>query len=149
MDSIKPLLDWAQSNDTLLWWLFAVSVAGFLLTPVAVGWTLVRLPRDYFTKEDRRPLESWAEQPALRYALLTSKNLLGVVLLAAGLLMLLVPGQGLLTIVVGLILTDFPGKFRLQRPCSGRSMRCTSDTRCGRTRASSLHEAREFPAYWR
>jgi hypothetical protein len=26
-----------------------------------------------------------------------------------------VPGQGLLTIAVGLILLDFPGKFRLER----------------------------------
>jgi hypothetical protein len=33
----------------------------------------------------------------------------------AGLVMLVVPGQGLLTLAVGLMLMDFPGKFRLER----------------------------------
>ena len=47
--------------------------------------------------------------------LLITKNLLGIVLLIAGLAMLLVPGQGLLTIVVGMLLIDFPGKFRVER----------------------------------
>jgi hypothetical protein len=37
------------------------------------------------------------------------------VLVVAGLVMLVVPGQGLLTIVVGLMLLDFPGKYRLER----------------------------------
>jgi hypothetical protein len=37
------------------------------------------------------------------------------VLLVGGLLMLLMPGQGLLTIAVAVMLLDFPGKFRLQR----------------------------------
>jgi hypothetical protein len=115
MTHFNSLLDWAQSNNTLLWWLFAASVTVFLLTPVAVGWMLVRLPQDYFTKERRRPLESWAKRPALRFVVLIAKNLLGIVLVAAGLAMLLVPGQGLLTIAVGLILTDFPGKFGLER----------------------------------
>jgi hypothetical protein len=115
MSFFDPLIEWGKSNNTLLWWLFAGSIAMFALTPIAVGWALVRLPRDYFTNQCRRPLGSWVKWPALRFALLILKNLLGVVLLAAGLLMLLVPGQGLLTIAVGLVLTDFPGKFRLER----------------------------------
>jgi hypothetical protein len=87
----------------------------FLLTPIATAWTLVRLPRDYFTKEERRPLESWDNRPALRISMLVIKNVVGILLIIAGLVMLVVPGQGLLTIAVGLVLTDFPGKFRLQR----------------------------------
>jgi hypothetical protein len=115
MSFLNSLLNWGKSNDTLLWWLVAVSIAMFALTPVAVGWMLVRLPRDYFTKQQRRPLGSWSSRPAVRFALLAAKNLLGVLLIVAGLLMLLVPGQGMLTIAAGLVLTDFPGKFRLQR----------------------------------
>ncbi|MCI0335168.1 MAG: hypothetical protein L0228_18320 [Planctomycetes bacterium] len=115
MNWINSLLNWTQSNNTLLWWLFAVSVAAFVLTPVAVAWILTRLPPDYFAKEERRPLGAWATHPALRIVVLIAKNLLGIVLLVAGIAMLLVPGQGLLTIAVGLILTDFPGKFRIQR----------------------------------
>jgi Putative transmembrane protein (PGPGW) len=86
-----------------------------LLSPILVGWLIVRLPPDYFQQEERRPLESWDRFPLLRWVILIIKNLAGIVLLLAGLLMLLVPGQGLLTIVMGLVLLDFPGKFRLQR----------------------------------
>jgi hypothetical protein len=115
MPLLDSLLDWSKSHDTLLWWLVAASVAMCALTPVAVGWALVRLPGDYFTNRRRQPLGSWTKRPALRWALLAGKNVLGIILIAAGLLMLLVPGQGLLTIAVGLVLTDFPGKFRLER----------------------------------
>jgi hypothetical protein len=115
MEWIEPLGNWVKTNDVLLWWLGGVSLAVFLVTPIAVGWTLIKLPRDYFAKERRRPLDSWKERPALRYTLLAGKNLLGAVLVIAGLVMLVVPGQGVLTIVGGLVLMDFPGKFRLER----------------------------------
>lgn len=115
MDWIEPLLDWAEANDALLWWLFAASLVLILLTPIGVVWAVIRLPANYFTEEGRRPLETFKQHFALRMVTLLVKNLLGVVLLLAGLVMLLVPGQGLLTIAVGLILVDFPGKFRLER----------------------------------
>jgi Putative transmembrane protein (PGPGW) len=112
---IEPLLDWAESNDTLLWWLFAASLVLILLTPLGVSWAILRLPADYFTETRRRPLETLDQSFATRWLLLILKNLLGLILLIAGIIMLLVPGQGLLTIAVGLILIDFPGKFRLER----------------------------------
>jgi hypothetical protein len=115
MQYIDLLLDWGRSHEAVLWWLFAGSVALFLITPVAVAWAVIRLPADYFTLSRRRPLATWQQHPALRPVLLVAKNLLGGVLLLTGLVMLLVPGQGLLTIAVALILLDFPGKFRLER----------------------------------
>ena len=115
MEYLESITDWFQANDHWLWWLVPISIAMFVLTPIATAWTLVRLPPDYFVKEERRPLESWNDRPALRMSLLAAKNLVGIVLIVAGLVMLLVPGQGLLTIAVGLVLTDFPGKFHLQR----------------------------------
>jgi hypothetical protein len=115
MEWISPLLDWAQSNQAIFWWLFAASLALVLLTPIGVAWAVVRLPPDYFTEQRRRPLGSWEQHPVLRPIMLIVKNLLGIVLLSAGLLMLVVPGQGLLTIAVALVLLDFPGKFRVER----------------------------------
>ena len=47
--------------------------------------------------------------------MLIGKNLLGAILLAGGLIMLFVPGQGLLTMAMGLLLLDYPGKFALER----------------------------------
>jgi hypothetical protein len=47
--------------------------------------------------------------------LLILKNLFGAILVLAGLSMLLLPGQGILTILVGLMFLDFPGKFAMER----------------------------------
>jgi len=47
--------------------------------------------------------------------LLIGKNLLGTILLAGGIIMLFMPGQGLLTMAMGLLLLDYPGKFALER----------------------------------
>jgi hypothetical protein len=86
-----------------------------LLTPIALAWAVIQLPVDYFTAKRRRPLGSWARHPLLRALLVVAKNLLGLLLLVAGVVMLIVPGQGLLSIAVALVLLDFPGKFRLER----------------------------------
>jgi hypothetical protein len=42
-------------------------------------------------------------------------NAAGSLFIVAGIAMLVLPGQGVITIVVGLLLIDFPGKFRLER----------------------------------
>lgn len=108
---------WEQltADDALLWWLLAASAVVFLLSPVVAAWLVVRLPSDYFVEPRRRPTAWRRQNPALRLAIVVGKNLLGMVLLMAGLVMLLTPGQGLLTIAMGLVLLDFPGKYRLER----------------------------------
>jgi hypothetical protein len=115
MDWLGSQVEWAKSREVLLWWLFAASVAMFLATPVVVAWLVVRLPTDYFTAQRRQPPASWQRYRVLRPLVLVAKNLAGIVLLAAGLVMLIVPGQGLLTMAVGLMLVDFPGKYRVER----------------------------------
>ena len=108
-------MDWIKSYEVVLWWSFGVSLALLVLTPVAVIWVVVQLPKDYFVEERRHHDGWWKPYPWLRPVILVVKNLLGVVLVAAGLVMLVVPGQGLLTLVVGLMLMNFPGKYRLER----------------------------------
>ena len=49
-----------------------------------------------------------------------AKNLLGAALMLLGILMLFTPGQGLLTLLVGLLLMNFPGKYRLERTLVAR-----------------------------
>jgi hypothetical protein len=115
MDWLSALGDWGKAHATLLWWLFGISVAVTLLTPLAAAWVIIKLPKDYFAHEKRQRMQSLAKHPALRVLVVIAKNLLGLVLLVAGIIMLVAPGQGLLTIAVSLVLLDFPGKFRLQR----------------------------------
>ena len=115
MEWFGVITDWVAANRALFWWLFAVSIAFLLLSPLIVGWIVVRLPADYFVQPDRRPLASWQISPIVRCLLLIAKNAVGLVLVIAGLIMLFTPGQGLLTIVVGITMIDFPGKYQLER----------------------------------
>ena len=86
-----------------------------IASPLLVGWLVVRLPADYFTVQRRQPPAFWERHRVLRPVILVVKNLVGVILIAAGLVMLFVPGQGLLTVAVGLMLLDFPGKRGFER----------------------------------
>jgi len=115
MDWINSLKEWGEANAPLLWWIFGISTAMMLLTPLLVSWIIIKLPKDYFVEEKRRRLQSLVQYPALRVVVAIVKNVLGAVLVIAGVIMLVAPGQGLLTIVVGLMLLDFPGKYRLER----------------------------------
>jgi len=56
-------------------------------------------------------------RPALRWAGLIGKNVLGIVLVLLGIVMSLpgIPGQGVLTILLGIMLLDLPGKRRLEQ----------------------------------
>ncbi len=85
--------------------LFILGIAAFIVLVVA-------LPTRYFV--DGHCL--WAGQhPLVRLLGLIGKNLLGLVLIALGVVLAIpgVPGQGLLTIMIGLVLLDIPGKHRL------------------------------------
>jgi hypothetical protein len=98
--------------------LFLLSLAGSLLL---VGFLLVRLPATYF--QDFHPRDIWTDRhPALRVTARIAKNALGIVLVLVGAILTLpgVPGQGVLTILVGLMLLDLPGKRRLERRIVGR-----------------------------
>ena len=53
--------------------------------------------------------------PIVRWCILIGKNAIGAVLLLAGLLMLVAPGPGILTILAGVVLMDFPGKRSLEQ----------------------------------
>jgi len=89
-----------------------VSAVGSLLV---VGYVLGRLPADYFVNPAARlPID---RHPVLKVLLVVGRNLFGVFLIALGVVLSLpgVPGQGLLTILMGVMLVDMPGKHRVER----------------------------------
>ncbi|MHC5024672.1 MAG: hypothetical protein ACYTGG_12330 [Planctomycetota bacterium] len=109
------MLEWIQEHEAIVWWLAAASVVTFVGTLIAVPMLVIRIPADYFAHR-RRHTAPWADQhPAIRVCLLIGKNTLGVVFIAVGLAMFVLPGQGILTVMIGLMLLDFPGKFALER----------------------------------
>jgi hypothetical protein len=88
-----------------------------LLSLAAVALVIVRLGPDHF-EPTRGPNPFLAHRPTWQRALgLAGKNLLGFFLVLLGVVMSLpgVPGQGLLTIFIGLVLLDVPGKRAIER----------------------------------
>ncbi len=99
-----------------LWWSVAISVAAAALTLVLAAVIAVGWPADRFKGEG--PTEVGRHRHVvIRTLALLAKNLAGAVLVLLGLIMALpgVPGQGLLTALIGLTLLNFPGKRRLER----------------------------------
>lgn len=105
--------DWFEQLP--LWWIAGLSSVTFLGSLVIVPFVAVRMPEDYFLTEKRRP-DAWGQRHRVaRLVLSTIKNILGLMLLATGVVMLVLPGQGVLTIFLGLVIMNFPGKYRLER----------------------------------
>jgi hypothetical protein len=86
-------------------------VASAVLTP----WFLLRLPADYFEQPKPHLVDRFREASFAGACTLCLKNILGVALLVAGIAMLVLPGQGLVTIIIALMLIDFPRKFEAER----------------------------------
>jgi len=92
--------------------IFVVSLAFSFASIVIV---LVKIPANYFSthyKQDFLPDSSWI----LRWGAVIAKNLFGVFLILLGIVLSLpgVPGQGILTILLGIIMLDIPGKRPLE-----------------------------------
>jgi hypothetical protein len=106
-------------TPAMLGTMVGVSLFVFLGTLVAIPFILVRLPDDYF---DLRVPRHFMEgsHPAIRVVAKVIRNIVGVAFLLAGLAMLLLPGQGVLTLLIGISLTDFPGKRRLEAKIIGQ-----------------------------
>lgn len=104
-----------EGYSGLGWWVLGLSLLTFVGSLVGIPLLIVRMPADYFLRPEPTP-DTWpARHPAVRLVVLVAKNLLGLVLVIAGILMLLLPGQGILAILLGLALLDLPGKRALER----------------------------------
>ena len=98
--------------DIILWGT-VISLVSLAATIVAVPWVVSRLPQDYFSSRRRHPLRE--QMGVVPVVLSLLKNLLGATLVVIGFILLFTPGQGVLVALVGLLIMNFPGKYRLER----------------------------------
>lgn len=115
-----PLIHWFEQHEAVLVWLFVVSIGSLALTAVLLPVVVVRMPADYFVREHHVGHGAAGKRRLVDWCWHLGKNLLGVVFVLAGIAMLVLPGQGLLTIVIGLLMLDFPGKRKVERRILGR-----------------------------
>jgi hypothetical protein len=107
--SVLGWIEWHHLVVAALLWV--VLTAGSLAVVLRIA---LALPEDYFEAEQPRG-PSWTARRVVR-------NAVGVVLIAVGAALSVpgVPGQGLLTILVGLFFVDFPRRRRLERALARR-----------------------------
>ena len=98
----------------LLTTLAVCSALAFVASVVLVPWYFCRIPADHYVQRERPSLVFVPPGSLLRPFVRIGKNLLGALLVLLGFLMLFLPGQGVLTMAVGVLLLDIPGKRRLQ-----------------------------------
>ena len=109
------MFEWIWDHQVLLWTTTGGSVALLIASIFIMPAIIVRIRPDYFSHE-KRPASSWViESSTLRVAFRIGKNVLGATLLVTGLVMLVLPGPGTLTVLLGFLLIDFPHKYRLER----------------------------------
>ena len=94
-------------------------LAATALTVAIAAVMVVRLPPTYFSEDAASHAERLAPW---RSARALAQNALGLVLIAVGLVMSVpgIPGQGLLTVLIGLMLVDFPGRRPVERALARR-----------------------------
>jgi hypothetical protein len=93
----------------------ALFIGSLVATLIIVPWVLIKIPADYFNRnaEHAPPFSNYPVP--LRLPLIIAKNLLGLGLVAVGVAMLVLPGQGVIVILIGVFLLDFPGKQHIER----------------------------------
>jgi len=114
------MIRWLSDYWSSLSWTDVLSATGIFLislaiSTVALAFAAIKLPYNYFSSHYRKdflPDSTWF----VRWGATIGKNILGVFLVAIGVVLSLpgVPGQGILTILLGLIMLDIPGKRPLE-----------------------------------
>lgn len=110
----SALFQWAEANQMVLAWLFSLSLVLFIGSLAAIPLVIARMRRDYFVAPNPDEHSWLGRHPAARLTARIIKNVVGAALLVAGLAMMVLPGQGIITVLVALSLLEFPGKRALE-----------------------------------
>lgn len=108
---ISTVISWVSANAV---WIGTISFLYFLVSLFAVRYLIVRIPARYFSQNHVTLIP--LRHPVAAAGLKIGKNLCGIIVILIGLVMSIpgVAGQGFITILLGLFLTDFPGKRKLE-----------------------------------
>ncbi|MBT8113537.1 MAG: PGPGW domain-containing protein [Gammaproteobacteria bacterium] len=92
-----------------------LSVVLLIVSIAIIPWVVIKIPDDYFHEHYRVRVSKSSGHPLIAQLLAGLKNLVGFIFVIFGILMLILPGQGILTILIGLFLMNFPGKYQFER----------------------------------
>ena len=114
---INVFYEFVINYKNYLVWLGAISFMIFFFSLLSIKWLVTLIPSDYFIVKEKSKFR--LRYPLLWFISIIIKNLVGYTLIVGGTLMLVLPGQGLFTIFIGLMLSNYPGKFYIERRLIG------------------------------
>lgn len=101
-----------ENKDVLLL-LTIITLITFITSLIVIPYIIINLSPNYFLLKKQSMYEY--KHPFFRYLVLIVKNILGYILFLLGIVMLFIPGQGLLSMALGILLMNFPGKKNVER----------------------------------
>ncbi len=102
-------MDFLNQYQDIIIGIGIISSLSFVLSLLIIPIAVCRLDSSFFL-HIHDPKVSKDEHPLVFILLKTFRYSVGGILLLAGILMLFLPGQGILTMILGASLLDFPGK---------------------------------------
>jgi len=114
MQSYMEAFSYILQNNQIFLYISGLSTIFFLLSLMGLSWLISIIPHNYFVDKKRVSFMKM-KNPLMWLLIVIIKNSIGLILILCGILMLILPGQGVLTIITGLIFLDYPGKFKFER----------------------------------
>jgi len=112
---ITDVIGFVQEYKEIFWILGSFSLLLLLFSLVVIPLIVIHIPADYFAREKRFSFFQENVNPVVTIFWLVLKNFVGAVFVLLGLVMLFTPGQGLITLFIGMLFMNFPGKYRLEK----------------------------------
>ena len=111
--------------ESLTWgriaWGLLITVVSVIISYAGIIIGMIKIPADYFSSSYVRHIGE-EKHFSIRWAAFIIKNVIGFLLIIAGIIMIFTPGPGVPTILLGLIMMDIPGKRPLEARLIKRPM---------------------------
>ena len=104
---------WESLTWSRILWGLLVTVVTIIISYALIVYGMVKIPADYFSSTYVKNIDR-DQHFSLRWAAFIIKNVVGFLLVIAGVIMIFTPGPGVPTILLGLIMMDIPGKRPLE-----------------------------------
>jgi len=111
--SFNAFIEIFSAYKNIIVWFGSISLFVFLFSLLSIKWLVALIPEDYFVT--KRVTKIRSQNPLIWYLILILKNLVGYSLILGGVIMLVLPGQGLFTMIIGLMLSNYPGKYIIEK----------------------------------
>ena len=113
LTSFNSLIEIFNVYKNLILWFGSISLFVFLFSLLSIKWLVSLIPEDYFINKKDSKIKT--SNIFIWYIVLIFKNIIGYSLILGGIMMLVLPGQGLFTIIIGLMMSNYPGKYYIEK----------------------------------